>query len=149
MAPARVIGTSIAAIQAAESELGRRLPESFTQWLLVNNGRSPGALTVFPVFDARDPRKTWDSIVRQYQEGWQVWLENVADSASDCSALLPFAEFGTGDYYCFDYAVAGAAGEPVVVLWSHESGATQPVADSFTVFMQLHAQPVKGVDDER
>lgn len=145
MAQARVIGTSIAAIQAAESELGRRLPESFTQWLLVNNGRSLGALTVFPVFDARDPRKTWDSIVRQYQEGWQVWLDNVADTASDFSALLPFAEFGTGDYYCFDYAVAGAGGEPVVVLWSHESGVTQRVADSFMAFMQLSEHRVRGV----
>lgn len=140
MARARVIGTSIASIQAAESELGRHLPESFAQWLLGNNGRSIGALTVFPVFDARDPRKTWDSIVRQYQEGWQVWLENVAHTASDFSALLPFAEFGTGDYYCFDYALAGVAGEPVVVLWSHESGETQPVADNFTAFMQLTEQ---------
>lgn len=59
MAIIRVIGTSIEAIQAVEPELGRKLPLSFSDWLLVNNGRALGALTIFPVFDPRDPRKTW------------------------------------------------------------------------------------------
>ncbi|MBN3829518.1 SMI1/KNR4 family protein, partial [Burkholderia sp. Ac-20384] len=124
MGKARVIGTTIDAIRAAETELGRTLPKSFSDWLLDNNGKALGALVVFPVFDARDPRKTWESIVRHFKEDWQEWQENFSGNPIDFSNLLPFAEFGTGDYYCFDYGMLCGAGEPVVVLWSHETGRT-------------------------
>nr|BFD40200.1 hypothetical protein FFPRI1PSEUD_16990 [Pseudomonas sp. FFPRI_1] len=101
-------------------------------WLLEHNGRALGGLEVFPVFDARDPRKPWESIVRHFQQGWQ---DSFCGIALDFSSLLPFAQFGTGDYYCFDYAVLGDAGEPVVVLWSHETGRTCVVADGYTAFL--------------
>lgn len=135
------IGTSPAAIAAAEHALGRPLPPSYAQWLLVNNGRALGALVVFPVYDAAHARKTWESIERHYRQDWREWLENAGAAASDASALLPFAQFGTGDYYCFDYAQTGPAGEPVVVLWSHETGATSPVAPDFTAFLALPVRP--------
>lgn len=141
MVRARVIGTSIEAIQAAEKELGRTLPGAFRDWLLVNNGRSLGALTLFPVFDERDPRKTWESIVRHFKQGWQAWLEVHAQGASDSAALLPFAEFGTGDYYCFDYGRQGQDGEPVVVLWSHETAQTRQVAEGFADFLRTVEGP--------
>ncbi|MEQ9884568.1 SMI1/KNR4 family protein [Pectobacterium brasiliense] len=137
MAKVRVIGTSIEAIQAAERELGRQLPPSFSDWLIVNNGRSLGALSIFPVFDARDPRKTWESIVHHFENGWQAWQANFSDTAQDFSVLLPFAECGTGDYYCFDYAVFGKTGEPIVVLWSHETGDTAQQADNFGAFLTM------------
>lgn len=135
------IGTTPAAIAAAEQALGRALPPSFVQWLLVNNGRALGALSVFPVYDAANARKTWESITRHYQEDWQQWLENMDGSGNDAGSLLPFAQFGTGDYYCFDYAQTGAAGEPAVVLWSHETGATTTVAPGFAAFLALPGRP--------
>ena len=49
MSKNKSIGTSLAAIAAAEQALGRTLPASYVQWLLVNNGRALGALSVFPV----------------------------------------------------------------------------------------------------
>ncbi|MGE1095202.1 SMI1/KNR4 family protein [Pseudomonas zeae] len=141
MSKTRVIGTSTDAIQAAEKELGRTLPKSFSDWLLANNGKSLGALTIFPVLDARDPRKTWESIVHHFKKDWQEWLENFSDTSTDFSALLPFAEFGTGDYYCFNYAVNGQTGEPVVVLWSHETGEIDQVAESFAAFLAMPGRP--------
>lgn len=99
MSKTRVIGTTLSAIASAEKELNRTFPTSFSRWLLANNGRSLGGLVVFPVFDSRDPRKTWDSIVRNYTSGWQAWLENFSQSPERFAPLLPFAEFGTGDYY--------------------------------------------------
>lgn len=141
MSKSKSIGTTPDAIAAAEQALGRALPASYAQWLLVNNGRALGALTLFPVYDADKPRKTWESIDRHYREGWQAWLDNFAGSGIDCSNLLPFAQFGTGDYYCFDYAQAGPSGEPVVVLWSHETGATRAVAPDFTAFLALPGRP--------
>lgn len=71
MSKTRVIGTTLSAIASAEKELNRTFPTSFSRWLLANNGRSLGGLVVFPVFDSRDPRKTWDSIVRNYTAGWR------------------------------------------------------------------------------
>ena len=44
------------------------------------------------------------SIVRNYNENWLAWLENFEDAEMSFKHLLPFAEFGTGDYYCFDYS---------------------------------------------
>ncbi|MGS0895866.1 SMI1/KNR4 family protein [Burkholderia stagnalis] len=137
--PSPTVGTTPDAIEAAEAALGRTLPRSFAAWLLLNNGRAPGGLVVYPVFDARHPRKTWNTIVRHYDEGWREWRDNFADASVDLSSLLPFAEFGTGDCYCFDYGRHGATGEPVVVLWSHETGETVHVADDFAAFLVLRA----------
>ncbi|APA69358.1 SMI1/KNR4 family protein [Janthinobacterium sp. 1_2014MBL_MicDiv] len=135
------IGTTPAAIAAAEQALGRTLPASYVQWLLANNGRALGALCVFPVYDAANARKTWESIERHYRADWREWLEMVGGNASDADSLLPFAQFGTGDYYCFDYAQTGSAGEPVVVLWSHETGAATTVAPDFAAFLALPGRP--------
>ena len=140
MSKNKSIGTSQAAIAAAEQALGRTLPASYVQWLLVNNGRALGALSVFPVYDEANARKTWESIARHYNTSWQEWLENV-DGGNDASTLLPLAQFGTGDYYCFDYAQTGPSGEPVVVLWSHETGATSTVAPDFASFLILPGRP--------
>ena len=140
MSKNKSIGTSLAAIAAAEQALGRTLPASYVQWLLVNNGRALGALSVFPVYDEANARKTWESIARHYNTSWQEWLEHV-DGGNDASTLLPFAQFGTGDYYCFDYAQTGPSGEPVVVLWSHETGATSTVAPDFASFLILPGRP--------
>lgn len=140
MSKNKSIGTSLAAIAAAEQALGRTLPASYVQWLLPYNGRALGALSVFPVYDEANARKTWESIARHYNTSWQEWLEHV-DGGNDASTLLPFAQFGTGDYYCFDYAQTGPSGEPVVVLWSHETGATSTVAPDFAAFLALPGRP--------
>lgn len=135
MSRPRVVGTTIEAIQATEQQLGVRLPGAFVAWLLLNNGRSLGGLEIFPVFDARDPRKTWDSLVRHVEGAWQQWLDAVPEDAPDGSALLPFATFGTGDHYCFDYAAIDQAGEPGIVLWSHETGVTTRCSGCFAEFV--------------
>lgn len=137
----RIIGTTAAAIKDAELQLKMRLPESFADWLLLNNGRSLGALAIFPVYDSREPRKTWESIVKIYNGSWSEWLENFSDDGKDYSELLPFAEFGTGDFYCFNYKHLGASGEPVVGIWSHETGECLEVADSFNAFINSSDRP--------
>jgi cell wall assembly regulator SMI1 len=141
MSKNKSIGTTPDAIAAAEQALGRSLPASYAQWLLVNNGRALGALSIFPVYDSANARKTWESIARHYETSWQEWLENTGANGNEASALLPFAQFGTGDYYCFDYAQTGPRGEPVVVLWSHETGAATAVAPDFASFLILPGRP--------
>ena len=133
--PQRVIGTTEGAIALAEAELHRARPPSFRTWLLQNNGKGIDSVSVFPVVDARDKRKTWDSIVRQ-QKLWQSYCEDVfPGQAERFACLLPFAHFGTGDYYCFEYSGVAPEGETKVVAWSHETGDTKPRGTSFTDFV--------------
>jgi hypothetical protein len=100
----RIIGTTEEAIAKAETELNFKFPSAFCYWLIQNNGLGFESISIFPVFDERDPRKTFDSIVRNYNDNWLAWLENFEDEEINFEHLLPFAEFGTGDYYCFDYS---------------------------------------------
>ena len=136
----RVIGTTEKAIVKAEEEIGFRFPPSFRAWLLENNGlHLDGVDSIYPVYDERDPRKTWDSIVRNYKEaGWAQWIDNFEgyDEPFNFDHLLPFAEVGNGDCYCFDYSRTQANGETPVVLWSHETGDTEKRAATFTEFME-------------
>lgn len=130
----RVIGTTDEAINEAETALDRKLPPSLRLWLLQNNGLGIRDVTIFPVLDQRDVRSTWESIDRRYKNGWQEWLANFDESAGTFDHLLPFADFGSGDYYCLDYSRAEATGEAPVVRWSHETGETEDRAESFSVF---------------
>jgi hypothetical protein len=50
--------------------------------------------------------------------------------------LLPFSEFGTGDYYCFDYSEINSKEEIPVVLWSHETGKTEFRSANFEEFLE-------------
>jgi cell wall assembly regulator SMI1 len=130
----RVFGTTDDAIAKAEAALGRTFPPSFRAWLRQNNGHGIQGVTIFPVMDQRDPRMTWDSIDRRFREGWAKWLDNFADEQRDFAHLLPFADYGTGDYYCFDYSRLDSQGESPVVRWSHETGDTDDRAASFPEF---------------
>ncbi len=128
----RTLGTTEAAIERAERALGFTLPTSFRKWLLSSNGLGFAHVEVFPVLDDRDRRKTWDSIVRQY-ELWKSVLEDYGEDIP--RGVLPFASFGTGDYYCFVYS-SGSASEAPVYIWSHETCAIEFRAENFQVFVQ-------------
>jgi len=129
----RVIGTTIEAIRAEETKLGRVLPVSFVDWLLENNGTDIEGVHIYPVKDDRDVRKTWESISHNYENGWAGWLENFEEEDLDFDHLLPFANFGTGDCYCFDYS--DTSGEPAIARWSHETGKTEFRANGFIDFV--------------
>src|SRR5262245_25166994 len=111
----RVIGTSPEAIDREESAIGSQLPNSFREWLLQNNGLGIEDIRIFPVFDERDPRKTWSSIKRENEIAREYWAEVFSGDERSFADLLAFAEFGTGDYYCFDYSVPTDTGEYLVV----------------------------------
>ena len=131
----RVIGTTPEAIAKAEAELGRALPASFRTWLLENNGLSLEGVYIFPVLDERDVRGTWDSIVRQYDNG-QWYPEYFQDEGMSGGHLLPFSSYDSGDYYCFDYSRQREDGEVPVVWLSHETGEYEDRAETFAEFAQ-------------
>lgn len=132
---ARAIGTSPAAIERAEAELCLTLPASFRDWLIENNGLGIEDISVFPIFDDRDPRKTWSSIVRESRIAQDYWADAFASHEEPFGDLLAFASFGTGDYYCFDYSAPTEAGEYMIVLVSHETGERSQRARTFAEFV--------------
>lgn len=132
----RVIGTTPEAIAKAEAATGFQFPTSFRDWLLRNNGLGLEDLRIFPVLDARDPRKTWDSIVREHEAAMRGWAEVFGGNPrASFSNLLAFADAGTGNYYCFDYTVPTMPGEYPVVRVSHETGERQVKAQTFEEFV--------------
>lgn len=133
----RIIGTTDDSIDEAERELGFSFPPSYRKWLIENNGLfGVDGVNIFSVLDERDVRKTFDSIVRNYKVNWLAWLENFEDNQTSFEHLLPFAEFGTGDFYCFDYSEASSNGEVSVVHWSHETGEIEHRGDNFEDFLE-------------
>lgn len=135
MKKTRVIGTTEDAIAREEAALNRVLPESFRCWLIENNGLDVEGVHIYPIKDERDIRKTWESIYHNYTNGWAAWLENFDDEERDFAHLLPFADYGTGDYYCFDYSQVKSTGECPIVRWSHETGGCEYRAENFNVFV--------------
>jgi hypothetical protein len=123
----RIVGTTEETIRKAEMELAFNFPPSFRSWLLENNSKGIEEITIFPVYDERNPRKTWDSIVRNYKENWVTIFDGNIDEVKN---ILPFGEFGTGDYLCFERN-EGGNNELPVVLWLHETGEFEFLADSF------------------
>ncbi len=135
----RVFGTTEQAISTAEYAINFHFPPSFRSWLLENNGlHLEGVDSIYPIYDERDPRKTWDSIVRNYKEGWAQWIDNFEGYGEpfNFNHLLPFAEVGNGDCYCFDHNRVQTDGETPVVLWSHETGETEDRATTFSEFVE-------------
>jgi hypothetical protein len=74
--------------------------------------------------------------VRNFRGGWQDWLANFEGESLSFDHLLPFADFGTGDYYCFDLRAATPDGEMPVVHWSHETGETEFRSPTFGDFAE-------------
>lgn len=132
----RTIGTTLEFIRKEELKIGRDLPKTFVGWLLENNGLDVGGIHIFPVRDERDVRKTWESLSYNLENGWAEWLETFDEEDVETEHLLPFAEFGTGDYYCFDYSNVVVTGEPSIVHWSHETGETAHRAINFAEFVE-------------
>ena len=138
----RVFGTTNQAISAEEA-INFRFPPSFHTWLLKNNGlHLEGVDSIYPIYDERDPRKTWDSIVRNYKENWAQWIDNFEGYGEpfNFDHLLPFAEVGSGDCYCFDYSRVQTDGETPVVLRSHETGEIEDRAATFEEFVEKARQ---------
>lgn len=127
-----IIGTVEAAISIEEAKLGRKLPDSFRQWLLEFNGSNLADLHIYPVRDERDTRKTWNSLAHNLHGEWASQLKEFDHTIF--AHLLPFADCGFDDYYCFDYSQQPHRDEPPIVRWSGASGLTQAIAESFDEF---------------
>ncbi len=114
-------------IEAAERELGVRLPREFRERLMARNG---GELTtagddwqVFPVFDTTNRRTASRS-------SSNIVLEN--RSARDWEGFPPgavaIASNGSGDLLVLMPSMPSGSLGPQVFVWSHETRKSKPAA---------------------
>ena len=121
-------------ILAAERVLGATLPSSYRRSMLISNG---GELETeedeweqFPITDTSDRKRlsrTANHIVKETHvcRGWESFPEGAVAIASN----------GAGDRLVF--LKEGNAFEPVVYMWSHETGALTKVVNDFSELKAL------------
>jgi hypothetical protein len=113
---------SEASVAAAEEQLGRRLPRSHRERLILENGgeiRAAGeSWTLFPVWDPTDRKtmgRTANHILRENLALKKDWPDILLDG------VIAIADNGGGDLLVL------APGDDVVWLWDHETGEMSPV----------------------
>jgi len=111
-------------IELEENELKTSLPNSFKQFLMQYNGaKLYNNYQIFGVYNPKDPKKSWDSILRQNKQ--EVKCLGLR------SSLIIFCKDDYGNAICFDTEDVSIEGEYGVVFVDHESGIETKVADSF------------------
>lgn len=119
--------TTEARLEAAERELGARLPNVYRMRLIARNG---GELStddddwqVFPVFDPTDRRtlsRSANHIVLETRNA-RTWQGFPAEAVA-------IASNGAGDFLVLLPARTSGLLDPQVHVWNHETGQCQPVA---------------------
>src|SRR4051794_37186057 len=87
----RKIGVDELDIKAAEEQLGADFPEQYKELVKLVNNAELGEWILFPIKDHRNPKKTWDDIVRQNTEVREE------DMSKD---LIAIGDDGSGDKLC-------------------------------------------------
>ena len=119
--------TTEARVQAAEAELGVRLPEEFRRRLIANNGGELSTADddwqVFPVFDATDRKRAARSANHIVHE-----TSRARRSQRFPDGAVAIAANGTGDLLVFlgQRGTNGLDGR--VFHWCHETGDSQLTA---------------------
>ena len=127
----RIIGTTRVFIEREEKQLGRKLPTDFVNWIMENNTRSLGGLTIHPIRDDRNLRQSWDSIAKVYEK----WSNNDSIPEQVRNSKIPFADYGTGDVFCFDSSPD--AENSAIFLWPHEHDDTLKFVNCFSEFIDI------------
>lgn len=104
---------------AEEEKLGAVFPEQYKElFKLVNNGEI-GDWIFYPIRDHRDPKKTWDDVVRQNTE---VREDNMSKE------LITIGDDGSGDKLCLKVNDGIMGNE--IYLWYHEDGELEEYASN-------------------
>lgn len=130
------------AVEAAERQLGVKLPAAYLALLRQQNGGYLRGVCgvadclsgIGPQFPSITADGAWWRPERATAE---VWTPDGADQ------LIPFTGDGHWDM-CFDYRRNGVTGEPSVTYVTCESEYEEPVAESFTAYLGLLEDSLAG-----
>lgn len=111
-------------IKAAEEKLGAIFPEQYRELFKLVNNAEIDEWILYPVRDHRNPKKTWDDVVRQNIE--------VRDEAMGAD-LVVIGDDGSGDKLCLrnDNGIMG----DFIYLWYHEDLEIEELAPNIKEFI--------------
>lgn len=121
-------------IQLAEEKLGAVFPEQYKALFRVVNNSEIGEWTLFPIKDQKNPKKTWDDVVRQNQD---------AKMSDD---LIAIGDDGTGDKLCLQ--VINGKMNDKIYIWNHETAEIKEYASNLKVFIKLGTENGEFEEDE-
>lgn len=113
-------------IRAAEREMDVSFPYDFREFVKLNNYARP-------VRDAFDSETSKEHVMNRLLSFNKGDIENIYDAKKVVSdfdiTLFPFANDPFGNFICFK--------DGRVVYWLHENNIIEPVANSFTDFLEM------------
>lgn len=113
-------------IKKLEKTIGFRLPADFVECVRKNNAGYPSLKS----FETQSGVEHVFNNLLTLDDKKEVNVFNTYEAVLGVSgnkALLPIAEDPFGNYICFDFSAQPAH----VVYWSHETKASETIADSF------------------
>ncbi|WP_028390722.1 SMI1/KNR4 family protein [Bacillus cihuensis] len=122
--PTRKIGVGELDIKTAEEQIGADFPEQYKELFMLVNHAEIGEWILYPIKDHRNPKKTWDDIVRQNTEVREE------DMSKD---LIAIGDDGTGDKLCLKIN-NGKMGDEIY-LWYHEDAEIEEIAPNLKEFI--------------
>jgi cell wall assembly regulator SMI1 len=120
----RKFGVDESDIKAAEDKLGAVFPELYKELFKLVNNAEIGEWILYPIKDNRNPKKTWDDIVKQNTEVREEYMSE---------DLIAIGDDGSGDKLCLKVN-DGIMGDKIY-LWHHEDGELEEYAPDFKEFI--------------
>ncbi|MEY9971984.1 hypothetical protein ABH966_002358 [Lysinibacillus sp. RC46] len=124
-------------IKSAEEKLGAVFPEQYKELFRLVNNAEIGEWTLFPIKDQKNPKKTWDDVVRQNQD---------AKDEEMSSDLIAIGDDGTGDKLCLQ--VINGKMNDEIYIWNHETAEIEEYTSNLKDFIKLDSENGEFDEDE-
>ena len=135
--PTRKPGVTDFDIKSAEEKLGAVFPEQYKELFRLVNNAEIGEWTLFSLKDQKNPKKTWDDVVRQNQDA------KVEEMSGD---LVAIGDDGTGDKLCLQ--VLNGRMQDKIYIWNHETTEIEEYTSNLKGFIKLDSVIDDGFDED-
>lgn len=135
--PTRKPGVTNFDIKSAEEKLGAVFPEQYKELFRLVNNAEIGEWILFPIQDQKNPKKTWDDVVRQNQD---------AKDEGMSGDLIAIADDGTGDKLCLQ--VINGKMDDKIYIWDHETTEIEEYASNLKEFIKLDSEIDEEFDED-